>query len=454
MRLVDWHESEIGPCAAGRGRLPHQFPKEHALKPIFVAAIAAAAFAAPALADGPGGSAKLAMRPTMFDPQGSRENGMMYMPGGSALTTERPAWVHTEPGYSGSPRYITFTLGVGGKHPYAAAFDTSGETPRAWFDLNNDGDLTNDGENGWQKVEAGQDGGKNMQATHVFDVVWAPEGGETTKGKYGLNFYTALDREQVNYYRAAARTGEITLDGKQYKVTLLENDNDARYDKLNNPDAPVTTETPIPKPLWLMLDGNRFDIRGTFSFAGMNWLAKAPVDGSSITIEPTFKSVPLPRPVERPQVRAVGTQVPDFDVVDTSGKTINFTEYRKGKVIVLDLWATWCGPCRAAMPHVDKIARSAKGDVEFIAFNVYDEEAAYQRWLDKEKSNYSLTFLRDPAGRESDASIAKRHFNVSAIPTMFVIDKDGKIAEVVVGYNPEAKTLENALRKLGIEIPE
>jgi thiol-disulfide isomerase/thioredoxin len=121
---------------------------------------------------------------------------------------------------------------------------------------------------------------------------------------------------------------------------------------------------------------------------------------------------------------------PDFDfnfaIKDLQGKKVPF-ELFKGKVVFLNLWATWCGPCRAEMPTIQKLYDGiSKDSIVFVMLSLDKDQ-------DKEKivkyiHNKSYTFpVYQPSGYLSE------QLNVRSIPTTFIISKEGKIVAREVG---------------------
>lgn len=148
-----------------------------------------------------------------------------------------------------------------------------------------------------------------------------------------------------------------------------------------------------------------------------------------------------------------GTAAPDFTVYQADGTAVHLSDF-KGKTVVLDFWATWCGPCQASLPHLEKVYQQVKNqNVVVLAVCVWDTHAAFEQWMAAKKGLFSFNLAFDPAGR-GKSSIASSLYKVTEIPTQYVIGKDGKIISGDSGYIPDTYPLENTLRKIGVTVSE
>lgn len=132
--------------------------------------------------------------------------------------------------------------------------------------------------------------------------------------------------------------------------------------------------------------------------------------------------------VETERHPLVGKPAPDFTLERLEGGEVKLSDL-KGKVVVLDFWATWCPPCREGLPHLAKL-HDAKKDagLELFAINVREAKPQVQQFLQEQK--LSLPVLMDANGKVSGL------YMVRGIPQTVVIGKDGNVREVFVGFAP------------------
>lgn len=152
-------------------------------------------------------------------------------------------------------------------------------------------------------------------------------------------------------------------------------------------------------------------------------------------------SQPDSRPVTKPEaLEQMPEMIMDAKIKDLKGKSFKLSDY-KGKVVLLNLWATWCGPCRMEIPELVKISEEFKGqDVEIVGLNVSpdsDDADTIREFVDKFKISYTI------AQADMDTALMFMERNGS-IPQSFLITRDGKIYRHETGYR---RTLPQDLRK-------
>lgn len=133
----------------------------------------------------------------------------------------------------------------------------------------------------------------------------------------------------------------------------------------------------------------------------------------------------------------VAEQAPDFKVKDVNGKEVSLSDF-KGKIIVLDFWATWCGPCKRSLPAMQLMVNKYKDDpnVKFLFIhtweNVADPKSDAVNYL--LTHNLDLPLYMDVKNPDTKKNPAVSSFGVSGIPAKFVIDGNGKIRFKTSGF--------------------
>jgi len=136
-----------------------------------------------------------------------------------------------------------------------------------------------------------------------------------------------------------------------------------------------------------------------------------------------------------------GHPAPDFKLPGLDGKDVALADL-KGSVVVLDFWATWCGPCVMSLPHLDKIYQDMKGaGVKVFAVNVDADKSVVAPFVQEKK-------LTVPVLLDNSETKVSEKYGARAIPETVVIGKDGKVRKVIVGFDPNGgeETLQNAIK--------
>jgi peroxiredoxin len=132
---------------------------------------------------------------------------------------------------------------------------------------------------------------------------------------------------------------------------------------------------------------------------------------------------------------------PDFTLKDSDGKTVRLSDY-KGKVVLLDFWATWCGPCKIEIPWFMEFEQQFK-DKGFAVLGVSMDEdgwGAVKPYLDRLKVNYRIVLGNDKVGDQ--------YGGVDSLPTTFLIDRQGRIASMHVGLTGGKEDFKNDIANL------
>ncbi len=146
-----------------------------------------------------------------------------------------------------------------------------------------------------------------------------------------------------------------------------------------------------------------------------------------------YNSAELEKEMHKNVLLEENSVAPKWRSVSQDGKEFS-SDNLKGKVVLLDFWGTWCGPCIVAMPNIEAIHNSFKNrkDVVVIGISAGEKKpnAAENYFTEK-----GYTYIHIPKGDE----IAKK-FKVKVYPTVYIIDKNGKIVDAAAGYNEERDT--------------
>ena len=250
---------------------------------------------------------------------------------------------------------------------------------------------------------------KKQSLGFILDTYGSIESELGNKQNALLSFEEAVDLTNNEF-------GELN---DNYVKTLIENEN---YEKAkSNLEKFISTSTATSdmkatlKEVFLKLEGNEKD------FA--NYLAK-------------FEQMAKDKMVQDLKEKIKNEPAPTFELVDIKGKNVKLSDF-KGKTVILDFWATWCGPCLQSFPAMQKAIEGLKDNknVKFLFANTWervDNKLENAQNFIKE-NNYPFHVLMD----DQNEVVAK--FNVRGIPTKFIIDKNQNIRFESIGYsgNPD-----------------
>jgi len=131
-----------------------------------------------------------------------------------------------------------------------------------------------------------------------------------------------------------------------------------------------------------------------------------------------------------------GTASPDFTAYDINGKEYHLKDFA-GKTLYIDLWATWCSPCRAEIPYLEKLKEKYKGKaINFLSLDVYDDKAKWEKMIkDNKMGGWQLI------NTDRDMPFLKKYV-VDGIPRFIFLDKEGKIIDANAPRPSEKKLIE------------
>jgi cytochrome c biogenesis protein CcmG/thiol:disulfide interchange protein DsbE len=125
-------------------------------------------------------------------------------------------------------------------------------------------------------------------------------------------------------------------------------------------------------------------------------------------------------------IKLDGDKAPDFSLKSVDGKTIKLSDY-KGKVVIIDFWATWCGPCRRGIPDLVSLQTQFKNDIVIIGISLDAEKTIKDvpGFVKSYSINYPIVY--------GDEKVVMAYGGIQSIPTAFVVDKKGNVVDRHIG---------------------
>ncbi len=291
--------------------------------------------------------------------------------------------------------------------------DPDGKESRLYVDRNNDEDLTNDGDGAWEK--------SNADAWHAGASVQVPyrqPGGGEVEREYHVRFWrfkTRL-RDAVFFTRETHVAGTLVLGGRSFPFALLDDNGDGRFDDLEKGALLIDRngDGVLPRD---SSSAEHYATHEPFELGGRGWrLVSVTADGLEARFEPAADVVPKPYLEE-------GHPAPAFEAIDLAGRPVSLADYRD-RVLLLDFWATWCGPCMEEMPNVERIwATYREQGFDILGISLDTQRDALESYLE---ANPGVGWRQVFDGRSWKGALVSQ-FRVSGIPDTFLIGRDGAI---------------------------
>ena len=129
--------------------------------------------------------------------------------------------------------------------------------------------------------------------------------------------------------------------------------------------------------------------------------------------------------------KSTNKKAPEFNLSGLNSETIELSNY-KGKVVYLDFWATWCGPCRKSFPWMNEMQKKYQSQgLEIIAVSLDAKKKMVETFLKKYPADFTIAL--DPDGESGDS------YKVRVMPSSYIIDRNGDIIERHMGFRTKDK---------------
>ena len=336
------------------------------------------------------------------------------------LAADKPASMRRVPEGLAAPLYGEFIFGPS-EQPMTfgvAADEPDGKPARLWVDRNGNGDLTDDPPIEWKILKSPNPNGPDFTAYRGRAMLLIQSGGKPLE--FGLQMQRMVkdnpnfkdSQDFLGYGRDYARTGYVTLGRKSIRVALDD------YGTGGDFRGRVSLRLDLDGNGRFVGRGERFDIAKPFNVGGTTYeIADMSPLGDAFTIVKSHQKVPqipiLPD-------FDVGEKVPPFVKTALDGRKVSFPADYKGKLVLLDLWATWCGPCVEEMPNIVRTyARFREQGLEIVGISL--DYAGQRQLVAQFTKSKGMSWPQIYDGKGWDVDLAKLQHG---LPWPMLLDGD------------------------------
>ncbi len=391
-------------------------------------------------------------------PTGGMAKVGYYAPQRLALSATKPATITKMPeGLTAASYGVLPMKGPEGAVYHVVVDEPDGKPATMLVDANGNGDLTDDGAAEWTgRTPPAREGQKSYTmcsggATLKLGTAEKPFDAHVSMYRFDRTDPSRAQlKDTLLYYRDYVAEGELKLGEKTYKVLLSDESTsgDFRGSEKAEGGSGVNLLIDVNGNGKFESRGESYDVRKPFNIGGTTWeLRDVSKDGTELKVAKSDKKADEVLP---PPDHTVGKKITGFEAKTMDGKAVKFPGDYKGKIVMIDFWATWCGPCMAEMPNVVASYEKYHGKgFEILGITLDQKDAEKKIKETEEKSKMTWPQVYD--GGYWKAAVAQLYV-INSIPQAYLVDGDtGEILADGSGGSMRGdglgKSIEKALEK-------
>jgi thiol-disulfide isomerase/thioredoxin len=354
-----------------------------------------------------------------------------WAPWTTEISANIPASLHKVPEHSSEAVFGEFSFGEGTRYKVTGkkvGFMLDEARERFIADENRNGDLTDDLPASWTvERRPSRDGTATIGQVTVRTEIAAHERYNAPSFSVALFFRDAVTRAKygeplsLDRYRDYATEGILEVGAHSYRILLDDGAVTGDFAaSLASPRSDISLRIDVNGNGAFESKGEEFDADKPFTLHGVTYqvLSISP-DGTRLELVRSSVAVPeIPPP---PDLR-VGARVPSFTATTLTGEKITFPDSFKGKIVLLDFWASWCGPCVAELPHLRSAFEQFRGDGFEIVSVAIDEEKSRAKAHELIQAQKMEWFQIFDSGGWTGEIISR--FSPEGVPAGYLVDGD------------------------------